>query len=126
MFETTTHTICVTAHELLALQAICADTIGLDHGDDLIRAADGGGFEDPTGRNWVVSDLARHTLAAWADGPLRSDGWIDLVAFELAAEHCDEATDAAIDAAIGELESATDGVAQLARNAAASGALYVI
>lgn len=122
MFETTTYTLPVTTHELLALQAICAEVVGLDHDDDLIRAADGGGFETPSQRTWVISDLARSTLAAWADGPLRTDGWIDLVVFELAG-HGDDAT---IDATIDELEAATDSIAQLARTAAATGTLYVI
>ena len=122
MFETTTHTICVTTHELLALQAICAEIVGLDHDDDLIRAVDGGGYDTPSQRTWVVSDLARSTLASWADGPLRTDGWMDLVAFELAGYDNDDA----LDAVIAELEASTDGLAQLARHAAGSGTLYVI
>lgn len=122
MFETTTHTVCVTTHELLALQAICAEVVGLDHDDDLIRAVDGGGFDVPSQRTWVISDLARSTLAAWADGPLRTDGWMDLVAFELAGTD----DDAALDVVLDELEAATDGIAQLARSAAAGGTLYVI
>jgi hypothetical protein len=124
MSETTVPVLCATTHELLALQAICADLIGLDHDDDLIHADDGGGYDNPSGRTWVVSEVARRTLASWADGPLRTSGWMDLVAFDL-ADSVDD--DDKIDAAFDELAASVDGIAQLARNIAGGAThLYVI
>ena len=85
------HSICVvTEFELLALQTVCADVLGLDHEDDLLTLCEEASEPEsarsasPTTttqlQHWHVSTLARSTLLAWADGPLHGGGWIELAA----------------------------------------------
>jgi hypothetical protein len=80
----------ITEFELLALQAVCADVLGLDHEDDLLTRCQestkpesvrsSGPTTTTQLQHWHVSTLARSTLLAWADGPLHSGGWIELAA----------------------------------------------
>lgn len=105
------HTVRVSPADLDELMAVCASVLGLDH-DDLIVAGDGGGFSDEPGRRWVVSDLAAGALRAWADGPLRSGDWAELVAHGAAGD------DTLVETWVQRATERAEGLADLARDAA--------
>ena len=92
--------------------AVCASVLGLDHDDDLIVAGDGGGFSDEPGRRWVVLDLAAGALRAWADGPLRSGDWAELVTHGAAGD------DTLVETWVQRATERAEGLADLARDAA--------
>lgn len=110
----------VSPTELDELMAVCADVVGLDHDDDLIVATDGDGFSDEVGRTWAVSELAAGALRAWADGPLRSDGWAELVAYGAVGGHAD-----LVDAYVARATDRAEQLAGTARRAADSRLLEV-